>query len=238
MRPCGKVVMALPGIGEKIAFLSRPEAYPGGPPCVETRQTHMSWVFLTDTHAWKLKKPVRYDHLDFSTPEARRRNCEREVRLNRRLARDVYLGVVPLSVDGSGRLVLAGQGRPVDWLVWMRRLPEDRMLDRLIVRHAALEEDILKLASVLAAFYKNAPPVHLTGRQYRTRLAAHLEAVRTELSKTRYGLSADLVESVVNAQLDFLQRNFGLFDGRAQSGKIIDAHGDLRPEHTAWSRSP
>lgn len=67
--------MRPPGIEEKVAFLSKPEAYPGCVKRVETKQTHMSWIFLTNTHAWKLKKPVRTEYLNFSTPEARRRDC-------------------------------------------------------------------------------------------------------------------------------------------------------------------
>ena len=74
-----------PGIEAKVAFLRRPEAYAEKPRSVEVVETHMSWVFLTERHAYKLKKPVRYDSLDFSTPELRRRDCEAEVRLNRRL---------------------------------------------------------------------------------------------------------------------------------------------------------
>ena len=68
--------MPLPGIEEKVAFLSKPETYPNHVERVETKQTHMSWVFLTDTNAWKLKKPVRTEFLDFSTPKARRFDCE------------------------------------------------------------------------------------------------------------------------------------------------------------------
>src|SRR5687767_13151729 len=83
---CEQVPMRLPGAAEKVAFLSRPDSYPVATRGVDVKETHMSWVFLTDTQAWKLKKPVRYDYLDFSTPEARLRNCEEEVRLNRRLA--------------------------------------------------------------------------------------------------------------------------------------------------------
>ena len=75
----------------KLDFLGRPAAYPEAPSRVEAVETHMSWVFLTDTHAYKLKKPVRYDYLDFSTVEARRLDCEAEVRLNRRLAADVSI---------------------------------------------------------------------------------------------------------------------------------------------------
>ena len=119
-------------IEEKVAFLRRPASYPQGARQVETIQTHMSWVFLTDKHAWKLKKPVRNEYLDFSTPEARRLDCSREVRFSRRLARDVYLGIVPLTFNKNGNLQLGGRGRRVDSLVLMRRLPANRMLDHLI----------------------------------------------------------------------------------------------------------
>src|SRR5215831_17069816 len=127
-------------IEEKVAFLRRPASYPQRGGQVETIQTHMSWVFLTDKHAWKLKKPVRNEYLDFSTPEARRLDCCREVRFNRRPARDVYLAVVPLTVNKNGKLQLGGRGRPVDSLVLMRRFPSSRMLDYLIKSRALTEK--------------------------------------------------------------------------------------------------
>ena len=91
-------------LGAKIAFLSRPGSYAEQPGLIEAIETHMSWVFLTGRHAYKLKKPVRHDFLDFSTLAARRADCEEEVRLNRRLAGDVYLGVVPLTLTPHGDL--------------------------------------------------------------------------------------------------------------------------------------
>jgi aminoglycoside phosphotransferase family enzyme len=230
--------MKLPGVEDKVAFLSKPEAYPDRVQWVETKQTHMSWVFLTDEHAWKLKKPVRTEYLDFSTPEARRRNCAREVRLNRRLAKDVYQGVVPLTFDKHGNLQLQGHGDAIDWLVRMRRLPSERMLDDLIARHAVAETDISNLASVLAAFYRKAPPVPITGSRYRKRLAGHLESAGTQLAGTDSGLLTDLVEPAIRSQLESLQKNSKLFDARVRAGKIIEAHGDLRPEHICLEPQP
>src|SRR5512135_1803160 len=93
---------SLPALTDKLAFLSQPAHYPEPTRTVETVETHMSWVFLTDDCAYKLKKPVSYDFLDFSTLEARRRDCEDELRLNRRLAATVYLAVVPLVQDAGG----------------------------------------------------------------------------------------------------------------------------------------
>src|SRR3989338_3277770 len=106
----------------KVAFLRQPQAYPEKPARIETIETHMSWVFLTPQHAYKLKKPVRYDYLDFSTVAARKKNCEEERRLNQRLAPGVYLNVIPLTLDSDGAMRLGEPGEILDWLVMMRRL--------------------------------------------------------------------------------------------------------------------
>ncbi len=230
--------MSPTGIAEKVAFLGKPEAYSGRARRVDILQTHMSWVFLTETEAWKLKKPVRNEYVDFSTPEARRKNCEREIRLNRRLAPDVYRGAAPLTASREGNFELGGRGEPVDWLVCMRRLPPDRMLDQVIARRAVSAEDVFRLASVLAEFYGKARRIRMTGLQYRARLGANLEAVRTELAKAEYGLPANLVHSKVDSQLEVLRHNCALFDRRAAAGKIVEAHGDLRPEHICLERRP
>jgi aminoglycoside phosphotransferase family enzyme len=230
--------MTSAGIEGKVAFLSRPQAYAQDIQTVEIRQTHRSWVFLTDKYAWKLKKPVRTEYLDFSTPEARRRNCLREVRLNRRLAEGVYLGVVPLTIDTQGNLQLHGYGKAIDWLVHMRRLPGERMLDKLIASHDVSEQDVSKLASKLFTFYKKATPVLMTGSQYCNRLTDDLESAQRELTQTTYGLTTDLAQSVIRSQLEFLGTNSNLVEARAREGRVIDAHGDLRPEHVCLEAEP
>ncbi len=113
-----------PDLAAKVAFLSRPGSYPEPTLRVDAIETHMSWVFLTDRHAWKLKKPVRYDYLDFSTAAVRRQHCIEEVRLNRRLTSGVYLEAVPLTQNADGQLSFGPAATVVDWLVRMRRLPE------------------------------------------------------------------------------------------------------------------
>jgi len=230
--------MYLPGIEEKVAFLSRPDVYPDQTRSVETKETRLSWVFLTDTQAWKLKKPVRYDYLDFSAPAARRRNCEEEVRLNRSLAPDVYLGVASLTLDAQGEMGLAGKGEPIDWLVRMRRLPADRMLDRAIADRTVNAAETLKVGALLSRFYKQAPPVEMTPAEYRRRLSADALANQRELAKPEYGLPADLLESIIRTQLSYLKQEPGSFDDRIREGRIIEAHGDLRPEHICLENEP
>jgi aminoglycoside phosphotransferase family enzyme len=198
----------------------------------------MSWIFLTETHAWKLKKCARTEYLDFSTPEARKRDCEIEVRLNRQLAPNVYLGVVPLTAEKNGKLQLGGKGEAVDWLVWMRRLPADRMLDTLIARRSATRSDISKLASLLTAFYGRAPRVSITGREYREELAGHLESAHKVLAGAGQSMLAELVKPLFRSQLTFLEKSADSIDGRILKGKIIEGHGDLRPEHVCLKRRP
>jgi len=122
-----------PSLARKVRFLTDPKTYPHAPKAVRVIETHMSYVFLAGSLVYKLKKPVRFPHLDFSTPEQRKRMVRKEIRLNRRLAPDVYLGERALHVDVAGALSLGGEGRSVDWLVEMRRLPGDRTLNEMIV---------------------------------------------------------------------------------------------------------
>src|SRR5437764_13886455 len=110
-----------------IDALSKPAAYPHPVDRVEVVQTHISVVFLAGPFVYKIKKPVQPGFLDFSTLEKRRFFCEEEVRLNRRLAPDVYLGVVPVTMAG-GRARFEGTGAAVEWAVKMRRLPDEATL--------------------------------------------------------------------------------------------------------------
>jgi aminoglycoside phosphotransferase family enzyme len=225
-------------VDAKVAFLSRPDAYHHEPRRVDVTETHMSWVFLTDRFAYKLKKPVRYDFLDFSTVEARRRDCDEEVRLNRRLAPDVYLGVVPLAADPDGNLRLGENGEVVDWLVKMRRLPAARMLENAIRNHRVDLADLRRAAAHLANFYRGAPAVAVTPAEHRQRLATEVRTSLRELTGPGAGLPADLVTRVSGAQLALLQGDTELFDRRVRAGRILEAHGDLRPDHIFLGATP
>jgi aminoglycoside phosphotransferase family enzyme len=222
----------------KLGYLGRPDAYPGTPARVEAVETHMSWVFLTDTHAYKLKKPVRYAYLDFSTVEARRLDCELEVRLNSRLAADVYLGVVPLVLGTEGGLRLGGTGETVDWLVRMRRLPADRMLDHLL-RYGTVEQaEITRLARRLVRFYAAAAAEPIAPGAYRQGLAARIGDNLRELGGPEFGLPQREQERLAHLQSGFLQRHAEWFDSRVRQGRIVEGHGDLRPEHVCLLAEP
>jgi len=227
-----------PGIAEKVEFLSRPEAYASRPARVERKETHMSWVFLADRYAWKLKKPVRYDYLDFSTLESRKTHCELELKLNRRLAPDVYLGIEPLVCIPGGGMRVGGEGRIVDWLVKMRRLPEDRMLDVAIGKHTVSRDDVRKVGVLLAKFYKQAKIIPVSPEQHVARLEAAAAECLNELRQPGYALPAALIESISMDHLSALRRDAAVVEDRARQGKVVDAHGDLRPEHICAGPDP
>jgi aminoglycoside phosphotransferase family enzyme len=214
----------------KVAFLSRPQSYRPVPPEVVRRETHMSWVFLAGERVYKLKKPVRFPYLDFSTLGRRERACRAELRLNRRLAPDVYLDVVPLTETREG-LALGGEGRAVDWLVCMRQLDERRMLDSLIGARQVQTHQVERLVKVLARFYRGARPTFLPPAVHLADLKQSLAYNRRVLLDRRFALPAGLVRRIDRAQRRFLDRCGSLIAARLRHRRIVDGHGDLRPEH-------
>ncbi|HEV3003466.1 MAG TPA: AAA family ATPase [Pirellulales bacterium] len=232
-----------PSPAEIVAWLKCPVAYDERPARVECRETHISWVFLAGRYVYKLKKPVRFDFLDFSTPALRRQACEDEVRLNQRLAKGVYLAVVPVAIGPGGELALGGKGRAgdsqvVDWLVKMRRLPAERMLDELLRSGQLAAAEIDGLAAFLARFYQCASPLTLSAWGYRQVIEGHIRVNRRELLDPVHGLSAAVVKRVHAAQLRFLQLETAQIEARVCDGRIIDGHGDLRPEHICLKSEP
>ena len=225
-------------LSSKVAFLSQPSAYAEHPARIETVQTHMSWVFLTDRFVYKLKKPVRLDFLDFSTLERRRLNCLEELRLNRRLAKDIYLDVIALTVGDSGDFELAGEGEPVDWLVKMRRLPRELMLDRVIARRQVEESRVREVVRILADFYRQAEAECLTTDEYLRQFEQDVQANDKTLSEPEYSLPGKQVNMISEALLHYLSRERNVFDSRVRSHRILEAHGDLRPEHICLTDPP
>ena len=218
----------------KVSFLHSPEAYPDRPARIEAIETHMSWVFLTDHYAYKLKKPVRRSFLDFSTIDARHRNCMEEVRLNRRLAPRIYLGVVPLTIDPAGRMHLNGDGTPIDWLVHMLRLPAERMMDALIRAGTLQPEDARPAATLLARFYHEATSHQhslLSPHAYHHRFARDIRTNLRTFLKPEFDLPRDRITRLTRAQYAMLDHLGPNLAERILRGFIIEGHGDLRPEH-------
>lgn len=233
-----------PDQAARLRFLRSPAAYraiarvPGSVTVVET---HMAWVFLAGERVWKLKKPVRFPYLDFSSLAAREHACREELRLNARLAPGVVLGLDVLRWDGRHLSLVPGTApaagaETLDWLVRMRRLPSERMLDRLAAGHAVSAADVDALADLLIAFYRRAerPPPDPEGfverfrREHRTN--------RLTLADPRFGLAeaGPVLERFEHA----LERAAPRLRERCLHGRVVDGHGDLRPEHVCLLRPP
>jgi uncharacterized protein len=225
-----------PTLEQKIEFLSQPNAYPRAVKQVSRRETHMSWVFLAGDWVYKLKKPVRFPYLDFSTLQRREAACRAELRLNRRLAADVYLAVVPLTAGNHG-LALDGDGTVVDWLVLMRRLDEDQTLERAIQAGRVETWQIDRLAAALISFYRHAPPVFLSEDVQLHEWRQGLDYNRRVLLDARLGAPCGLVHSLDRVLRQFLRTRRQLLANRIRHRKIVDGHGDLRPEHI-WLGDP
>lgn len=221
---------------ETATFLARPEHFGGTEP--SAIETHISKVFLGGDRVLKLKKPVRYDFLDYSTVGRRRWACAREVELNRRLAPDTYLGFHPITRRHDGTLELGGNGDAVDWVVEMRRLPAEKMLDRMIAAREASVLDTQRLASTLAPFYARARRIYLPPGAMAGRYARNVRGNLRELIRSSHGLSETQVRRIHGRQLQFLALNSHVFDQRVTAGKVIDGHGDLRPEHVCMVSDP
>lgn len=225
-----------PTLALKVEFLSRPDSYVSPPPQVAARETHMSWVFLAGDRVYKLKKPVRFPYLDFSTLQRREAACRAEYRLNRRLAPDVYLGVTPLTFDGHV-LAIGGDAGVVDWLVEMKRLDEDETLERNIAEGRIDTWQLDRLVATLVHFYRRAelslwlPAVHL--RDWAESLAYN----RRILLDERLGLPAGLIRFIDGVQRQFMRRRRPTLARRILGRRIVDGHGDLRPEHI-WLGDP
>jgi aminoglycoside phosphotransferase family enzyme len=223
-------------LGDKVAFLSKTDAYPYPVHDIIRRETHMSWVFLAGEKAYKLKKPVRFPYLDFSTLARREAACRAELALNRRLAPDVYQAVVELVQSPRG-LSIGGPGQIVDWLIVMRRLDESQTLEYALVTRRLAAWQLNRLVATLAAFYRRASAVFVSPDIYLSNWRLSLSYNRRLLLDPRLGLPAGFVRQVDNAQRHFLAERSGLIADRVRGRCIVDGHGDLRPEHI-WLGNP
>ena len=222
-------------LAAKLAFLRASGAFDG---VLEVRETHMSWVFMTARHAFKLKKPVRLPYVDYTTIARRHTSCDHELRLGRRLAPDVYEAVVPLLATRQGLAIDGARttGEVVDWIVVMRRLPDERMLPQMLARGEATPAHADALAELLTAFYAAAPRTAWTGADYRRRLRGLAAEVGGELAGR--GAPRSRVTQLVHDQLAAIEREAAALDARVASGRVVEAHGDLRPEHVCLESPP
>lgn len=198
---------------------------------VDMIQTHISVVLLSKQHALKLKKPVDFGFLDYTTPDKRRRACEAEVRLNRRLCPDLYLKVQPIA-DVEGQPRLSATGKVIDYGVLMKRLPADRMLDQMVARDEVTEAIIDRIADRLSRFHQDArrgPDVNFYGSPETIRGNWDENFAQTErfVGHTISSIDFDSIRAWVTK---WIESSGELLRERVRENRICDGHGDARSE--------
>ena len=217
---------------ELLAFLLDARSYPHRPKQVRLKQTHSSYVLLAAPYAYKIKKPVNFGFLDFSTLEKRRYFSEREVELNRRLCPDVHLGVVPISLR-AGRLTFGPGDEIVEYAVKMRQLEDRYFFLRLLKKDQIGTKDLDRIVSVLKAFYEAQKPteeIAAWGRIESLKISTDENFRQTE-DFIGFTISRPAFETIRFYTDNFYTRNAGLFESRIRGQRIRDCHGDLHLEH-------
>ncbi len=215
-----------------IEALSRAEAYPHPCGAIRVLQTHISAVFLAGPYAYKIKKPVDLGFLDFTTLDRRRHFCHEEVRLNRRLAPRVYLGVLPVTVH-QGQVRVDGEGEVVEWAVWMRRLPEEATLLSRLARGELDAPTLRELARRVAAFHASAERGPHVARFARWDVVArnareNFDQTRAHVGRAVHPRVHERARERTEALLTALR---DLVEARAGRGVPCDTHGDLHLDH-------
>lgn len=213
---------------ELVQALMLPDAYDEKVSSVRLMQTHISFVFLADGYAYKVKKPVNFGFLDFTALEKRKFYCEEEVRINSQLCKKLYLGVVPITKSGAG-IKIRGSGEVIEYAVKMRQLPQEAIMARLLERNEVTAEEIEKIASLLAEFHSSAK----TGKgvdEYGS--AAQVRANWVQNFQQTRNLRGKLIEDklfdfVENRVLNFMGANQKLFEERVAQKRVRECHGDV-----------
>jgi aminoglycoside phosphotransferase family enzyme/predicted kinase len=224
------VTSSLPMPANLAADLARIDAFPSPRPTrVTVATTHASWVFLTETEAWKVKRPVNYGFLDFSTADKRRRCCEDEVRLGARLASEVYLGVCPVYLGPRGH-TFVGPGTVVDHAVRMRRLPDEDSATSLLAAGRLGPGELQRLALRLARFYAAAPATPALGAPaiLAANLADNAQQLRPYFDRFVDRRAVTDLHHWQQGQLFAQDRRL---HRRIESQRVREGHGDLRLEH-------
>jgi uncharacterized protein len=223
-----------------INFLLDPHNYPERPLAISHLETHISHVFIGDEFVYKVKKPVNFGFLDFSTLKKRHFYCEKEVVLNSRLAKGIYLGVQPIYQSNPGfSFSPEGSSPPTEYAVKMKRISLDCLLYKLIGEGKPLYGSLDEVGKTLAAFHQNVA-------HYRGRKLGGIESIdaATEENfkqiKPFIGLTIDrkLLKLLMAYTREFMDDQKGKFTERRRNGYVRDGHGDLHCQHVCLEHPP
>lgn len=212
-----------------IKSLLQPAAYPHATGEIKLVQTHISYVLLAGAYVYKIKKPVDFGFLDFSTLEKRKFYCEEELSLNRRLCPEIYLEVVPVKSKEGGYFLGGRDGVVVEYAVKMARMPEERMMNNIIAAAGLTGEMVDGIVDTLVPFYQRAaggPEISEFGRANSVRANVQENFRQSEPFVGCPSLSGEEFATIRAYALDFLTRE-SVFDQRLKAGWVRDCHGDL-----------
>ncbi len=210
-----------------VEALMKPEAYDEEVGQIELVQTHISFVFLTKNFVYKMKKAVDLGFLDFTTLEKRRFFCEKELELNRRLCGDMYIEVVP--INKSNVIKIKGEGETVEYAVKMKKMPQEKMMNKLLEENKIDSKLIDRIAKIIAEFHSKAET------NERVSEFGSLEIIETnwnenfEQTREFVGETIDMNDfKLINEGInDFMNRNVPFFEKRMAEGRVRDCHGDI-----------
>lgn len=214
--------------GKLILALQNPELYDHPVEGFQVIETHISQVILAGDYAYKIKKPVDFGFLDFSTLERRKHFCEEELRLNRRLARDLYLEVLPVTGSPENP-VIGGSGTPFEYLIRMRRFRQDQLFDRLQESGELAPELLTDLARQVADFHEQLPPVPEdkplgTPEAVYAAMQENFDQIRPLLDDRELLTQLDNLEDWTRTTFE---RQRDLIAQRQAGGMVRECHGDL-----------
>jgi len=217
--------------------LLNPKIYPDHPKEVGFFETHISLLFFTGNHVYKVKKPVDFGFLDFTSLEKRKFFCVQEVNLNRRLSPEIYLGVVKITKDGN-QILLDGRGEVVEYAVKMKQIPEELLMDKLLEKKQVTPKMIEAVSEKLVHFYFTAETnesIKSFGRPERVKQDTD-ENFEQTIRYMGITIPKDVYEEIKNKTNDFFRTGEPILYQRMASDKIRDCHGDLRLEHIFWGK--
>ena len=224
-------------MGSIIEDLQNPASLPHKTEGVSVVQTHISVVFIADDMVYKVKKPVDFGFLDFSTLEKRKYYCGQEVLLNRRLSQGIYLDVLPVMYDGTTHSLKQDTGEVVEYAVKMRRIPDDKLMKSVFNRNELSDQHLETIADVLAGFHLNAATsddIAAFGQpeRFRVNTDENFEQVEKYINTTIPETEFRAISRWTDA---FYASNQDLFLKRIGEGRIRDCHGDLHMEHICFT---
>lgn len=216
---------------EFIQALLKPESYPEAerPERIDQEETHISWLFFTGKYVYKVKKPVQLGFLDFTTLAQRNHFCDEEIRLNRRLSPEVYLGKVEIRQQGERFFLERDSGILLDYAVKMRQLPRNCWLSELLQENKVTENDLARIAKRIARFHHTVCADESIAQMARWEtvcfnVSENFKQTQEFQEKT---ITPEQYQHIQNYMETFLNEQKPLFRKREQEGYLRECHGDL-----------